>query len=365
MILHTLILLLAFTMPMTAAQDVIESTLFQDQLPSKNQEDIFFPDNSKESCKGCNGCHRNLSGIELLQALQKILKEGMFLLPEIQPLMAQQVLIANLSNPQFLQAMTQIVTSDLSTSPLPQIMQGIVISTLATPQAEQIMANVITTNGIGGPTGPTGPTGSAGPPGVAGGTGPAGGNGATGATGSTGSAGPPGAAGGTGPTGGTGAAGATGAQGMAGGLIEWADFFAIMPPDNDTTVEIYPTAPYAVSFPENGPTSSGITRAPSTSDTFILLNIGTYEINWQVSTDQPGQLALFLDTGGGFLPDANTVVGRATGTSQIVGMCLITTNVINTGLQVGNYSSPAALTITPLAGGSQPVTAHLVIKQIN
>ena len=62
---------------------------------------------------------------------------------------------------------------------------------------------------------------------------------------------------------------------------------------------------------------------------------------------------------------AYTVVGRATGTSQIVGMAIVTTTTINSILTVRNPAgNAAALTITPLAGGTRPVSAHLVIIQI-
>lgn len=62
---------------------------------------------------------------------------------------------------------------------------------------------------------------------------------------------------------------------------------------------------------------------------------------------------------------AYTVVGRATGTSQIVGMAIVTTTSVNSILTVRNPAgNAAALTITPLAGGTRPVSAHLVITQI-
>ena len=79
------------------------------------------------------------------------------------------------------------------------------------------------------------------------------------------------------------------------------------------------------------------------------------------SVDEAGQLLLTLNE-----EDlAYTVVGRATGASQIVGMAIVTTTVINSILTVRNPSSnSAALTITPLAGGTRPVSAHLIITQI-
>ena len=53
------------------------------------------------------------------------------------------------------------------------------------------------------------------------------------------------------------------------------------------------------------------------------------------------------------------------GASQIIGMALVTTTVINSILTVRNPAgNAAALTITPLAGGTRPVSAHLVIIQL-
>ena len=44
---------------------------------------------------------------------------------------------------------------------------------------------------------------------------------------------------------------------------------------------------------------------------------------------------------------------------------MVTTTVINSILTVRNpEGTAAALTITPLAGGTRPVSAHLVITQI-
>lgn len=56
----------------------------------------------------------------------------------------------------------------------------------------------------------------------------------------------------------------------------------------------------------------------------------------------------------------------ATGTSQIVGMAVVTTTATNSVLTVRNPAgNAAALTITPLAGGTRLVSAHLVITQIS
>ena len=82
---------------------------------------------------------------------------------------------------------------------------------------------------------------------------------------------------------------------------------------------------------------------------------------FEVSVDEAGQLISTLN--GEDL--AYTVVGRATGASQIVGMAIVTTTVTDSILTVRNPAgNAAALTITPLAGGTRPVSAHLIITQI-
>ena len=74
-----------------------------------------------------------------------------------------------------------------------------------------------------------------------------------------------------GATGPTGPVGPTGATGTAGGVLNYADFYALMPPDNPADVETGTD----VNFPQNGSNSgSGITRTgPST---FNLAEVGTY-----------------------------------------------------------------------------------------
>ena len=60
-----------------------------------------------------------------------------------------------------------------------------------------------------------------------------------------------------------------------------------------------------------------------------------------------------------------TVTGRATGTSNISGNFIITTTTANAIISVINaVGNTTALTITPNVGGTEPVSAHLVIKQI-
>jgi hypothetical protein len=128
-----------------------------------------------------------------------------------------------------------------------------------------------------------------------------------------------------------------------------------MPPDNAATV-----APGTdVDFPQDGPSSGTIGRVGPGS--FNLAEIGTYRVAFDVPVTEAGQLILTLD--GSDL--AYTVVGRATGTSQITGESLVQTTTVNSILTVRNPAgNSTALTITPLAGGTRPVSASLIVEQL-
>lgn len=201
--------------------------------------------------------------------------------------------------------------------------------------------------------GPRGRSGSRGPTGV---TGPSGSVSLSGPTGAQGAVGPTGPATTIFATGATGAIGSTGAQGPTTAL-SYADFYALMPGDNATTVGLGTD----VSFPQNGPQlGSDIVRANASS--FNLVAIGTYQILFQVSVNEPGQLVVSLNN----LEQTYTTVGRATGTSQLVGVCLVQTSTVNSLLTIRNPSgNSTALTITPFAGGTNSVSAHLVITRLS
>ncbi|MBE2978312.1 collagen-like protein, partial [Priestia megaterium] len=204
---------------------------------------------------------------------------------------------------------------------------------------------------------PAGPAGADGAPGPAG---PAGVQGEPGPPGAQGVAGPIGPQGPAGPAGPAGVQGVAGPAGPAGGVLAFADFYALMPPDN--TVPVAPGSD--VDFPRDGP-NGGAQISRIGADTFNLSAIGVYQVLFQVSVDEAGQLVLTLNSGAGAAELAYTVVGRATGTSQIVGLALVQTSVVNSILTVRNPASePTALTITPLAGGTESVSAHLVITRL-
>lgn len=132
-----------------------------------------------------------------------------------------------------------------------------------------------------------------------------------------------------------------------------------MPSDNAATIAVGA----AVLFPQDGPASAGITRL--SDGQFVLAEIGTYRVWWQVSVDEAGQLMLDLDSGSGPAPVANSVAGRAIPTSQIVNQVLLTTTAVDSVLRVINPpGNPTALTITPIAGGTHAVSAWLIIEQL-
>jgi hypothetical protein len=133
-----------------------------------------------------------------------------------------------------------------------------------------------------------------------------------------------------------------------------------MPGDNAATVAVGA----AVDFPQTGAVS-GINR--STSSVFTLPAAGTYEVFWQVSITEAGQLILGLNNGGSgsMVEQIYSVAGRATGTSQITNHVLVVTTLPNSLLTIRNpATNSTALTVTPLAGGAQAISATLLIKQI-
>jgi len=201
--------------------------------------------------------------------------------------------------------------------------------------------------------GPQGPAGPAGSPGAAGSVGPQGPVGAAGPAGATGSIGPQGPMGLQGPVG---PAGATGPAGP-GGAIAFADFFALMPPDNSAGI----LAGQDVAFPQNGSMTSGGSISRLTSSSFNLSAIGTYQVMFQVNLEF-GQLDLSLN--GTELP-ATVAGAQGMGSASIVGTFLLTTTAVNSVLTVRNPLLNNNTVYLPTnVGGSSPVSAHLVVAQI-
>jgi hypothetical protein len=179
-------------------------------------------------------------------------------------------------------------------------------------------------------------------------------------TATAGPAGPQGSKGDRGATGASGEAGKAGKEGEVGppgppSPSGYAEFFALMPPDNAATV----AAGSPVQFPQNGPQAGGIAR--SGPGTFVLPDAGTYRVSFVVSVTEAGQLELTRNG----LELAYTVNGRATGTSEITGEALVTATAGDVISVINPAGNPTALTITPLAGGTHPVGATLIVEQLN
>jgi hypothetical protein len=136
---------------------------------------------------------------------------------------------------------------------------------------------------------------------------------------------------------------------------EYASFFAIMPPDNPATIALNGK----LQLPRNGDASPPLSITRLTADTFQLLS-GSYSINWQTSITEAGQLELQVNGA----PNLTTVMGRATGTSEIVQTVTLNVPVTSTISIINPPGNAAALTVTPLAGGATPVTAWLNIRRL-
>jgi hypothetical protein len=115
-----------------------------------------------------------------------------------------------------------------------------------------------------------------------------------------------------------------------------------------------------INFPNNGPSfGTDITRL--TSSTFNLASIGIYQVFFHVSVTQAGQLCVAI----GSTQDLYTVVGRASGASQIVCVCLVNVTSANSVLSIRNPTGEnVSLILTPNAGGTNPVSANLVITRL-
>jgi hypothetical protein len=139
----------------------------------------------------------------------------------------------------------------------------------------------------------------------------------------------------------------------------FAEFYALMPPDNAATVG----AGAPVEFPQTGPTTGVIVR--QNEGKFVLPSVATYRVTFSVSATEAGQLVIALNSGSGMVELPYTVYGRATGTSPIAGDALVTTTAANSVLEVRNPAgNTPALTITPKAGGTHAAAASLVIQRL-
>jgi len=153
----------------------------------------------------------------------------------------------------------------------------------------------------------------------------------------------------------------------------------------------------AINFPRlAAPIIGGISindpGAAQTNNTeFILPSIATYNVRWHISVDEAAQWSLWISTngssvvvvppggGGGlfsqFKTDINgnysasgtgvaSQIGQATGTSQLSGDVTFRNPVAGAAVQIRNYAAAAALTVTPVPGGTQAQGVVLLIQRV-
>jgi hypothetical protein len=218
-------------------------------------------------------------------------------------------------------------------------------------------------DGLQGTPGTAGATGAQGIPGTAsnqgaqgiqgiqGNDGAAGATGPQGTIGPAGATGPSGTAGATGGTGGSGPTGPSGATGAAGGLSQYSYIY------NTGAQNVALEA--AVTFDTNGLLSAGIAHTPGTA-AITIANAGVYAITFSVSGTQQNQMALFV--GAGLVPGSD--YGSGSGTQLNSGQVIVTL-AAGSVITLVNHTSPAAVTLETVAGGTQVNTdASIIIEQI-
>jgi len=150
--------------------------------------------------------------------------------------------------------------------------------------------------------------------------------------------------------------GIPGVAGLPGGAaaFSFADFYALDPP---TAQIIIPGGP--VAFPNAGPSSGAVVS--NVAGTVFTLPAGTYQIEFQVTVVE-GTAGLELSLNG--VAQSNTIVGRATGTSQIVGVFYVTLGGPGTTTLSVINPGTVNITVSPSAGGVNPSSSHLLITRI-
>ena len=99
--------------------------------------------------------------------------------------------------------------------------------------------------------------------------------------------------------------------------------------------------------------------------------MGIYRVTWHISVDEPAQWALFIAPPPLFTFAVLTAalgspsqIGQATGTSQMTGDVLISNTVAGSRIEIRNNASPAALTVTPLPGGTNAQAVVIIIQRL-
>lgn len=146
---------------------------------------------------------------------------------------------------------------------------------------------------------------------------------------------------------------------IVGGFIDFADFYALMPPDNKLSIP----GGGDISFPKDGPSGIAGNISRKNDHEFNLHQIGVYEVYFNLSVNEACKLVLTLDSGNGAKELEYTMVERKIN-SQATGIALVKTTTANSILSLRNSSENNPITLASYAGGNLPVAANLIIKQI-
>ena len=131
-------------------------------------------------------------------------------------------------------------------------------------------------------------------------------------------------------------------------------------PDYTATVAVNAPIP----IPQDNVYAGSVSRNNSSS--FTLSSIGFYSVIFQASITEAAQIAIWLDPNTGtFAAIQNSRVGRAGTTAQLVINTIVHVTVANSKIAIYNDSSPAAITITPIAGGTGNVTTSITIQRLS
>jgi hypothetical protein len=106
-----------------------------------------------------------------------------------------------------------------------------------------------------------------------------------------------------------------------------------------------------------GPVNGGII---SFGNFFVVPATGTYRVTFQVTVNEPGSVELDLNG----VPLPYTSVGRATGTTQIVGTDLVTASAGDSLSLIASPGNVVALTVPPFSSGTNPSVTTIVIEQV-
>jgi hypothetical protein len=210
-------------------------------------------------------------------------------------------------------------------------------------------------HGCPGPEGPQGPQGSQGPQGLQGPQGIQGDQGDQGIQGIQGIQGNQGNQGNQGP------------QGGPGGLIAFAQYAQLgAQPATVGAGEPFTYTTAIILSPHIAAITSVFNPPFTTSGTvFILENIGTYEINWQMTYPTDGGIILYQGaTIPTMLPMPYTMIGKTTD-GQVAGSVIVQTITVNSFLSVNAAAgNNAAIAIPPDSSTTNGSSTTISFKQI-